>query len=157
MNVWELLINNKVLMAAIVGWTVAQVAKTIIHIITNKKFVAERLVGGGGMPSSHSATVCGMSTMALLEYGVGSVEFAFACIFSLVVMYDAMGVRRETGNQAKAINEMRDTFTLMFDPSQCDLSPDERLKELIGHTPLQVLIGAITGIVIGVLMYYFVY
>ena len=95
----------------------------------NRKFVAERLVGSGGMPSSHSATVCALATAAGMEYGGGSFPFAMAAIFAIVVMYDAMGVRRETGIQAKV------------------------LKEFVGHTPLQVLMGALLGILVALFIY----
>ena len=89
------LTHNSIFMSAITGWFVAQVLKTIIHIIVNKQFVAERLVGGGGMPSSHSATVCALATATGIRYGGGSFEFALAAVFAIVVMYDAMGVRQE--------------------------------------------------------------
>ena len=100
------LTHNIIFMSAITGWFVAQVLKTIIHIIVNKQFVAERLVGGGGMPSSHSATVCALATATGIRYGGGSFEFALAAVFAIVVMYDAMGVRQETGKQGKVLNEM---------------------------------------------------
>lgn len=152
MQIWQALLDNRILLTAAIGWTVAQVAKTIIHIITNKTFSPERLVGGGGMPSSHSATVCALSTAVFIKYGFASTEFAIAFIFSFIVMYDAMGVRRETGNQAKVINEMREFFIEM--QRIAEIPPEERLKELIGHTPLQVLIGAITGVIIGIIVMY---
>ena len=107
------LTHNIIFMSAITGWFVAQVLKTIIHIIVNKQFVAERLVGGGGMPSSHSATVCALATATGIRYGGGSFEFALAAVFAIVVMYDAMGVRQETGKQGKVLNEMMEIFTQM--------------------------------------------
>ena len=106
MTFWDELLANQVLMSAVTGWTVAQVLKTIIDLALNKSFNPERLVGSGGMPSSHSATVCGMTTAAAMHYGVGSFEFAVCFILSMVVMYDAMGVRRETGKQAKLLNSI---------------------------------------------------
>ena len=106
MTFWDELLANQVLMSAVTGWVVAQVLKTIIDLALNKSFNPERLVGSGGMPSSHSATVCGMTTAAALHYGVGSFEFAVCFILSMVVMYDAMGVRRETGKQAKLLNSI---------------------------------------------------
>lgn len=112
-----------------------------------KRFVAERLIGSGGMPSSHSATVCALSTAACMRFGVESFEFAISLILALIVMYDAMGVRRETGIQAKLINEMMIAFAEM---GKKDLSTDEKLKEFVGHTPLQVLAGAILGILIAI-------
>lgn len=148
MNQLSLLLGNRILISAVSGWLIAQVLKTIIHFYFTKQFVAERLVGSGGMPSCHSATVCSLATAAGIEYGLGSFEFAVATIFAIVVMYDAIGVRRETGIQAKIINEMMEVFSSM----NKELSTEEKLKELVGHTPLQVLIGAILGILIAVIV-----
>ena len=106
MNVWNEMLGNQILVSAVVGWTTAQVLKTLIDFALNKNFNAERLVGSGGMPSSHSATVCGLTTAAALEYGAGSFEFAISFVLSMVVMYDAIGVRRETGKQAKLLNSI---------------------------------------------------
>jgi hypothetical protein len=125
-------INNKLIISAAVAWLIAQFLKTLIHTLFTKQFVAERLVGGGGMPSSHSATVCALATATAIEYGGGSFEFAMAAFFAMVVMYDAMGVRQETGKQAKVIN---------------DMDFETQLKEFVGHTPLQVLIGGILGVI----------
>ena len=144
----SLLFGNRILLSAVSGWLMAQVLKTIIHFYFTKKFVAERLVGSGGMPSCHSATVCSLASSACFEYGPGSFEFAMAMIFAIVVMYDAIGVRRETGNQAKIINEMMEIFESM----NKELSTEDKLKELVGHTPLQVLVGSILGILIAVTM-----
>lgn len=88
------MLGNQILVSAVMGWVVAQFLKTLIDFLLNKSFNAERLVGSGGMPSSHSATVCGMTTAAMLRYGVGSFEFAVSFVVSMVVMYDAIGVRR---------------------------------------------------------------
>ena len=140
------LTHNIIFMSAITGWFVAQVLKTIIHIIVNKQFVAERLVGGGGMPSSHSATVCALATATGIRYGGGSFEFALAAVFAIVVMYDAMGVRQETGKQGKVLNEMMEIFTQMGK----NIDVEKALKEFVGHTPLQVLMGAILGIIIAI-------
>lgn len=148
MTFFQDLIQNRIFMAAATGWIVAQVLKTIIHLIVCKKFEAERLVGGGGMPSSHSATVCSFATACCMEYSASSFEFAVSLILALIVMYDAMGVRRETGNQAKVLNEIMKVFA---DMGQNELSPDDKLKEFVGHTPLQVLAGALLGILIAVL------
>lgn len=141
--------GNIVFVSAASGWLIAQILKTLIHLFLSKKFVAERLVGSGGMPSSHSATVCALSTAACLEYGVGSFEFAISSILSLIVMYDAMGVRRETGIQAKVLNEIMETFEKM---GHKELSAQDKLKEFVGHTPLQVLVGGILGIAIAFAM-----
>lgn len=143
------LVNNRIFMSAACGWVVAQILKTMIHMWFNRKFVAERLVGSGGMPSSHSSTVCALATAAGIEYGAGSYQFAMAAIFAIVVMYDAMGVRREAGIQAKVLNEMIEMFTHMGK----EMSVEDKLKEFVGHTPLQVLMGALLGISIALLMY----
>lgn len=142
------LLHNTVFISAVLGWLVAQVIKTIIHLIITKQFVAERMVGGGGMPSSHSATVCALATATGIRYGGGSFEFAIAIMLAIIVMYDAMGVRRETGIQAKVINEMMEMLTNMGSK----MSVEDKLKEFVGHTPLQVLIGAILGIIIAVIV-----
>lgn len=143
------LVNNRIFMASVSGWLVAQILKTIIHMWFNRKFVAERLVGSGGMPSSHSATVCALAAAAGMEYGGGSFQFAMAAVFAIVVMYDAIRVRRETGIQARVLNEMMELFTKMGK----EMSVEDKLKEFVGHTPLQVLMGALLGILIAVLMY----
>lgn len=142
------LLHNTVFLSAALGWMVAQLIKTIIHFIITKQFVAERMVGGGGMPSSHSATVCALATAAGIRYGGGSFEFAIAVMFAIIVMYDAMGVRRETGIQARVINEMMEMLTNMGS----QMSAEDKLKEFVGHTPLQVLIGAILGIIIAIIV-----
>jgi acid phosphatase family membrane protein YuiD len=140
--------KNHILIAAIAGWLVAQVLKTIIHMIYTKEFVAERLVGNGGMPSSHSATVCALATATFMEYGSGSFQFAIAVIFAIVVMHDASGVRRETGIQAKVLN---DIIQVISDMSS-DMSPHDKLKEFVGHTPLQVVVGAALGVIVALFL-----
>lgn len=140
--------NNTIFFAAATGWLVAQILKTFIHMFFTKKFIAERLIGSGGMPSSHSATVCALATASCITYGAGSFEFAISLILAIIVMYDAMGVRRETGIQAKLLNDMMAIFAEM---GRKELSPDEKLKEFVGHTPLQVLAGAMLGILIAFL------
>lgn len=148
MNQLSLLLQNRILIASVTGWLVAQVLKTIIHMYFTKSFRAERLVGSGGMPSSHSATVCALCTATGIRFGLGSFEFAVTAIFAIVVMYDAIGVRRETGIQAKVLNEMMEVFSSM----NKSLSAEDKLKELVGHTPLQVLMGALLGIFIAFLV-----
>ncbi len=148
MNFLYELTHNMIFMSAVLGWFIAQVLKTVIYMFINKKFVAERMVGSGGMPSSHSATVCALATAAGMTYGGSSFEFAISVILAIIVMHDAMGVRRETGIQARVINEMLEAFTNMGK----EMSPEEKLKEFVGHTPLQVLAGAILGILIAVMM-----
>lgn len=135
-------VRNEILMSAALSWGLAQVVKTIIHLILTKKFVAERLIGSGGMPSCHSATVCALTTSIIINEGIHSPLFAMSAILAIIVMYDARGVRRETGLQATVLNEIID----IVEKLGADVSYDEKLKEFIGHTPLQVLVGAIFGI-----------
>ncbi len=141
--------NNTVFLAAAAGWVVAQILKTLIHMFFTKRFVAERLVGSGGMPSSHSATVCSLATASCIKFGAGSFEFAISLILAIIVMYDAMGVRRETGIQAKLLNDIMQIFA---DMGRSEISANDKLKEFIGHTPLQVLAGAILGILIALIV-----
>lgn len=148
MNIWDEMLGNQILMSAVTGWIVAQALKTLIDCALNKSFNPERIFGSGGMPSSHSATVCGMTTASLIKYGAGSFEFAVSFILSMIVMYDATGVRRETGKQAKLLNSI-----LMENPLKLDAEVlGERLKEYVGHTPLQVLAGAILGIALALII-----
>lgn len=140
-------LSNKILIAAFCGWLVAQVLKTIIYVAVNKNFNPERLLGDGGMPSSHSATVMAMVTSTAFYFGPETFEFAVTAILALIVMHDAMGVRRETGKQAKVINNMMDWFM-----QNSDISPEEKLKEFVGHSPTQVFFGALLGIIVGVVV-----
>lgn len=149
MNFFSGLLTNHIFLTAAVGWLVAQLLKTAIHLYLNRQFVAERLIGSGGMPSSHSATVCAFVTATYYEYSSASFEFAAALLLAIIVMYDAMGVRRETGIQAKVINDILKTFEDMGRP---ELSAHDKLKEFVGHTPLQVAAGAILGVIIAMLM-----
>ena len=150
---WKELLENQVLISSVIGWTVAQVLKTIIDCALNKSFNAERLTGSGGMPSSHSATVCALTMSAALCYGLGSFEFAVSFVVAMVVMYDAVGVRRETGKQAKLLNWMmtENPFKLKLNELNAEIV-QETLKEYVGHTPLQVVAGAILGIIITLLV-----
>ena len=148
MNSFEQLIGNRILVSAVTGWFVAQILKTLIYTLMTKRFEPERLVGSGGMPSSHSSTVCAMAAASGQIYGLGSFEFAVTVILAIIVMHDAKGVRLETGKQAKLINEIVETFKTMNGKTLAE----EKLKEFVGHTPLQVLMGATLGIAIGILM-----
>lgn len=148
MSIFNQLLSNQILLSGAVGWTVAQVLKTLIHLFFTKKFVAERLVGSGGMPSSHSATVCALTTAAYMSHGLTSSEFAICFFLAAIVMYDAIGVRRETGIQAKVLNDM----IKVLDDMGSDMPPQEKLKEFVGHTPFQVLVGGILGIILAILI-----
>ena len=147
MNWFQELLSNGFLLVALSSWFWAQLIKTVIHAIVTKKIDFTRLVGDGGMPSGHSATVCAVATSAGILYGLGSFPFAISVIVAIIVMHDAMGVRLETGKQAKLLNEFMDLFAKLEQP----LSDQEKLKELVGHTPLQVCMGALLGIATGIL------
>lgn len=142
MKIWNEILSNQVLVSAVAGWIVAQVLKTMLDFALNRTINWERMVGSGGMPSSHSATVCGLTTATALRYGVSSFEFAVCFVLSMVVMYDATGVRRETGKQAKLLNSILSENPLKLNAEVLQ----EKLKEYVGHTPLQVVAGAILGI-----------
>lgn len=138
------LLQNRILIAGILGWAAAQALKTIIYTIMNRSFNAERLMGDGGMPSAHSATVTAIAVSAGMIYGFGSFEFAISAILAIIVMHDAMGVRRVTGKQSEVINELMDIFVAEHPE---EMLTDEKLKELVGHTPLQVAAGFLLGFV----------
>ena len=147
MDIFFDFIRNRVIQAAVLAWAIAQAIKVVLTLVINRRFDSSRVLGSGGMPSSHSAMVCAMVTAIGLHEGVGSSIFALAVCFAGVVMYDAAGVRRSTGKNAAVINRLiedlaKDGFTFS----------EERLKELVGHTPIQVLAGALLGILVGTLI-----
>ena len=144
MNWFLQLASNGVIVNGFAAWITAQILKTIVHAVVNKKLDLPRLVGDGGMPSSHSATVTAIATTCGINFGLASFEFGVTVILAFIVMHDAMGVRLQTGKQAKVINEIIKSI----DSLASDLPPEEKLKELVGHTPLQVCAGALLGIVI---------
>ncbi|MCR5417618.1 MAG: divergent PAP2 family protein [Lachnospiraceae bacterium] len=151
MEYLEAIVNNSIIITAAGGWCCAQVLKTITHLIVHKKLVWERLLGDGGMPSSHSATVCGMAGAAFFTCGPASPEFGIALIIAIIVMHDASGVRLETGKQAVLLNKMMESFARLGDPG---ITAQERLKEFVGHTKLQVLMGGLLGILLSILINY---
>lgn len=144
MKFWEEIISNKVLIAAILGWCVAQVLKVIWVLVSEKKFDISRITGAGGMPSSHSAFVSAMTTAVGITEGLDSSVFAIAFVLSFIVMYDASGVRKAAGEQAKVINDLQEIL---------HTEVPVYLKELLGHTHLEVIVGSILGIAIGLLMF----
>ncbi|MDO5572562.1 MAG: divergent PAP2 family protein [bacterium] len=152
MDIIQDLLSNRIFLVAAAGWAVAQILKTLITLAITKSFDPERLFGSGGMPSSHSSTVCALATAVTMQYGAASFEFAISAVLAIIVMYDAAGVRRETGTQAAVLNQFMDMFAHMdsFDNPQFT---QEKLKELVGHTPLQVFAGAVLGILIAVFLY----
>ena len=146
------LLTNPFLLTSLSSWFVAQLLKTIIHAIENKKLVLERLVGDGGMPSGHSATVTSLCVCCGLHFGFDSFQFAVTAILAIIVCHDAMGVRLETGKQAEVINELTKTIELLSSKEWTQ----EKLKEFVGHTPIQVLAGILLGILNAVVMYFLV-
>ena len=145
MNFWTSLLHNFPLVCAGTGWFVAQIIKVFTGVFKLRKFsITGLLFGNGGMPSSHSASVTALAIACGLTYGFDSGYFAIAIMFAIIVMGDAAGVRRETGEQAKILNRiMKD----LFKPDGHEAF-DKDLKELVGHTPLQVFVGSALGFVI---------
>ena len=141
------LITNPYALTALSCWFVAQLIKVLINLVIHKKIVWERLTGDGGMPSGHSATVSSLATIIGLMRGFDTPEFAIAGILAVVVCHDATGVRQETGKQAIMLNEIIRIL-------ETDELPEVKLKELVGHTPLQVLAGILLGIGGACLMYF---
>lgn len=137
--------GNHVLFAALIGWFLAQSLKIPIYRLVEHKWDFSRFHGSGGMPSSHSGMVVAAATMTGGIYGFGSGLFAIAVVLSCIVMYDAAGVRRETGAQATVINRILQD--VIFNGKQIS---DEELKELVGHTPLEVAAGALVGALVGI-------
>lgn len=140
------LIHNYVLVVAVVAWVTAQTIKMVLVWIETKKVRWERLMGSGGMPSSHSATVCGVVVAMARTIGVSSPLFALACVLAAIVMHDAMGVRLEAGKHARIINVLLKKVELQ------ELTEESDLKELLGHTTLQVVAGGILGVVIALVI-----
>lgn len=149
-GIFQDLVRNRILMTGACAWAVAQVLKVLIYTLINREFVLERLFGDGGMPSSHSATVTSIAVAAGLECGLSSPVFAIAAILAIIVMHDAMGVRLETGKQARAINEI---IEHILNDDAVDLTPDKVLKEFVGHTPLQVAAGFLVGLAVAAVFY----
>ena len=142
-------LQNQVLITGGVAWLCSQILKTIIHLIVNRRLVWERLLGDGGMPSSHSATVTAVAVSTGIYCGWDSPVFAVAAVLAMIVMHDARGVRQETGKQAKVINSMLELFESMGNGS---LTPEETLKEFVGHTQRQVIAGGVLGAIVAMLM-----
>ncbi len=140
------LFDNRILVAAFLAWAIAQLLKTMLDLIQQRKLILSRLVSSGGMPSSHSALVTGLATATGHVMGVGSASFAIAVVLASIVMYDAAGVRRAVSIQARILNQMID------EAFQGSPMAEKRLRELIGHTPVQVFVGALLGVGVGLLV-----
>ncbi|MDL2206173.1 divergent PAP2 family protein [Eubacteriales bacterium OttesenSCG-928-N13] len=141
------LIHNRVLLAAISGWVAAQALKVVFHFLIEQEWDFKRFFGLGGMPSSHACVVCALATAVGISSGFNSANFAISTVLALVVMTDAAGVRRAAGKQAVVINRIaEDLFEKQRGFSY------ERLKELLGHSPFEVMIGALIGVLLGFLI-----
>ena len=145
MNNIGLLFQNKYIYIPVITWFFIQLFKLIYDGITTKKFNFKRILGAGGMPSSHAAIVMAISTMIGKNIGFDSPIYALSLIFAFVVMYDAAGVRRAAGKQARLLNKIVET------PGLTNVQVQEKLVEVLGHTPVQVIIGAIIGVTVGLI------
>jgi acid phosphatase family membrane protein YuiD len=133
------LFGNDVLVACALAWAVAQLSKPLIHYVHTRRLNLRYFLTAGGMPSSHSAVVVALATRVGIETGLSSISFALAAVFAAVVMYDAAGVRRAVSLQARILNRM---LTEMIEAQHFN---EQRLRELIGHTPFEVFVGALLG------------
>ena len=147
MDFWPAITHNRIFIITLTVWFLAQVAKVVVGFFTEKRFNFRWFIGTGGMPSSHAAGASAMATCVGLDQGFSSAIFAVAACFAMVTMFDAQGVRRATGRQATILNKMMEDI---YWKGQIE---EERLKELVGHTPIQVLAGFIFGIVCAVILY----
>lgn len=143
MDDFQKVIYNKYLYVPLLVWFCIQTFKVITDLIRTKKFNFKRIMGAGGMPSSHSAVVTCLAALIGKNEGFDTSLFAVSVIFAMIVMYDAAGVRRAAGKQATLLNKIVET------PGLTNVQVQEKLVEVLGHTPLQVFIGAIIGIVVG--------
>ncbi len=135
--------TNRVLLCAVLSWFIAQALKVVIHALVEKHWNWRRLVGSGGMPSSHTSFVVSLALMVGMTEGFGSAIFATCFTLAAIVMYDATGVRRETGKQGQVINEILRNVFIDGQPIS-----DDNLKELVGHKPIEVAAGALIGIIV---------
>lgn len=142
-NDFLMFVTNKYILIPILLWFGIQLFKLLYDLYTTKQFNFKRILGAGGMPSSHSAVVTSLATLIGKNVGVSSPTFALALIFAFVVMYDACGVRRAAGKQAKVLNEIVNT------PGLTNVQVQEKLQEALGHTPTQVFVGALIGLIAG--------
>ena len=145
MNTFLTIITNKYIYIPILLWFFIQTFKVIYDLVTLKKLNLKRIMGAGGMPSSHSAISVCVTTLIGKYEGVDTAIFALAVIFAFIVMYDACGVRRAAGKQARILNKIIET------PGMSTLEVQEKLVEVLGHTPIQVFVGAALGVIVGVI------
>jgi acid phosphatase family membrane protein YuiD len=149
-KIFEGLLNNKVLWCSVMAWAAAQLIKIIIALVVERKFRPDRIFGDGGMPSGHSATVISLAVLIGWTQGFNSVAFALATVFAIIVMNDAAGVRQEAGKHAAMLKVIGEGFNAMFAEKDQQVRT-EKIKLLVGHTPLQVLMGGLLGLLVAVL------
>lgn len=145
-------LSVQILFTAIESALIAQILKFIGYLIVKRKINFQLLATTGGMPSSHSSGIVALATMVGFLCGFGSINFAIATGYSLVVMYDAAGLRRAAGKMATSLNKIMDDY---YAHKQTD--PRERLKELLGHTPIEVFFGALLGIAVAYINFHYVF
>ena len=146
MNDLMAFIQNKYIIIPFSLWFLIQLFKLLYDLVTTKKFNFKRILGAGGMPSSHSAVVVSLATLIGKNVGLDTPIFALSLIFAFVVMYDAAGIRRAAGKQARLLNKIVET------PGLTGIEVSEKLVEVLGHTPFQVLVGALIGLFAGILL-----
>ncbi len=144
-DIWQ----NSSIWIPVIIWFMVQSFKVIFELVKNKKINIRRIWGSGGMPSSHTALVCSLATVVAIREGVASSSFAISVVLAAVVMYDAAGVRRAAGKQARVLNQIIE--------NEGDINVQEKLIELLGHTPKEVFVGAIVGVFVSILLYNWIY
>lgn len=142
--------TNPFALTALTSWLSAQIIKTVLFLIINRRLDFSRLFGDGGMPSGHSATVTSLALYSALARGPGSFEFAVSFILAVIVCHDATGVRKETEKQGLLIREMAEAFSTLSEKKL----PEVKLKEFVGHTPIQVMAGILLGVCNALLMHF---
>ena len=147
----EDIFTNCLLLIPIISWFTCQIIKVLVHLIFEREFSIERMFGDGGMPSGHSATVFSLMAAAGWAYGFDSAVFAISAILAVVVMHDAMGVRREAGKHAESIKEIAEHINEFLKEKDVNIRT-EKIKKLVGHTPLQVFVGALIGLSIAIIV-----
>jgi len=151
MNDFSSILNNKIMWVSLLAWVLAQAAKILLNFMLEKKWDFNLLVGSGGFPSSHTSIVCALAISIGKTQGWDSALFAISVALAVIVMYDAAGVRRAAGNHARVINYLVEWMRQHQADRIANNLQQERLKELIGHTPFEVFGGAILGCVIGLI------
>ena len=149
MQIIKDIFTNPMVLVPAASWFICQIIKTVINLIVDRKFAFERLFGDGGMPSGHSATVASLAIIVGWIEGFGSALFAISAVLAMIVMHDAVGVRREAGKQAVSIKELANIINKAFLSKDNEIKT-HNLKVLVGHTPLQVFFGVLTGIAVAI-------